>query len=51
VEDFLRERALVAEGPGPGVLELLVTDLPKSFADVASRFLGEAVPRVTQIDL
>ena len=51
VEDFLRERALVAEGAGPGRLELLVTDLPKSFADVASRFLGEAVPRVTQIDL
>jgi glutamate racemase len=32
-------------------LELLVTDLPKSFAEVASRFLGEAVPEVHQIDL
>jgi glutamate racemase len=51
VEDFLRERGLLAKGTRPGRLELLVTDLPKSFADVASRFLGEAVPHVTQIDL
>ncbi len=32
-------------------LDFLVTDLPKSFAAVASRFLGEAVPEVHQIDL
>jgi glutamate racemase len=32
-------------------LEVLVTDRPASFADVASRFLGERVPEVFQIDL
>jgi len=41
----------VATRSGNGQLDLLVTDLPKSFADVAARFLGEAVPHVTQIDL
>lgn len=43
-------------GPLPGArLELLVTDLPSSFAVVAERFLGEALgaelPDVHQIDL
>jgi glutamate racemase len=51
VEDFLSERGSIAEGAKPGRLELLVTDLPASFAEVASRFLGEPVPRVQQIDL
>ncbi len=51
VAAFLKDRGLLAEGSGKGELELLVTDLPKTFADVASRFLGEAVPRVKQIDL
>jgi len=51
VAAFLKDRGLLAEGSGKGDLELLVTDLPKTFADVASRFLGEAVPRVKQIDL
>jgi glutamate racemase len=51
VAAFLREREAAADGPEPGTLELLVTDLPKSFADVARRFLGESVPQVTQIDL
>jgi glutamate racemase len=32
-------------------LELYVTDLPASFADVASRFLGAGTPRVRQVDL
>jgi glutamate racemase len=32
-------------------LELLVTDLPASFGEVASRFLGAGTPRVSQIDL
>lgn len=48
---FLRERGLGAERNGAGSLELYVTDLPKSFAEVAGRFLGHAVERVTQIDL
>jgi glutamate racemase len=51
VSTFLKDRGLLAEGSGKGDLELLVTDLPKTFSDVASRFLGEAVPRVNQIDL
>lgn len=32
-------------------LEVLVTDRPQSFADVATRFLGERAPEITQIDL
>lgn len=32
-------------------LEVLVTDRPRSFAEVASLFLGERAPEVTQIDL
>lgn len=49
--EFLAERALRSPSSGRGTLELLVTDLPKSFASVASRFLGEAVGDVEQIDL
>jgi glutamate racemase len=51
VAQFLEERKAGTSSRTPGTLELLVTDLPKSFSDVASRFLGEAVPHVTQIDL
>jgi glutamate racemase len=32
-------------------LELLVTDLPKSFAQMAEQMLGTAAPQVTQVDL
>jgi hypothetical protein len=32
-------------------VDLLVTDMPRSFADVASRFLGAALPEVEQVDL
>lgn len=48
---FLAERGLSTARQGPGSLELLVTDLPKSFAHVARRFLGEEVGSVEQIDL
>jgi glutamate racemase len=54
VASFLAERGQAAgpsEGGGRGSLELLVTDLPKSFASVAERFLGEAAGDVHQIDL
>jgi glutamate racemase len=51
VGGFLEDRHLLADGAERGDLELLVTDLPKTFSEVASRFLGEAVPRVRQIDL
>ncbi len=48
---FLAERGLASPAGGRGSLELLVTDVPKSFAAVASRFLGEPVGDVEQIDL
>lgn len=48
---FLDEREQSALREAPGALDLYVTDLPKSFTDVAARFLGEHAPRVTQIDL
>ena len=51
VATFLAERELVAQRAEPGKLDLLVTDVPKSFRDVASRFLGEPVGEVHQIDL
>jgi glutamate racemase len=51
VAEFLSGRSLLANGSREGSLELLVTDLPKSFSDVATRFLGQAAERVTQIDL
>jgi len=51
VAAFLAERRLLATRTGAGSLELLVTDLPKSFADVASRFLGHEVDVVHAIDL
>lgn len=51
VAAFLHERGVASEATTPGRLDLLVTDLPQSFSDVAGRFLGEAVPHVTQIDL
>ncbi len=38
--------------PAPGTeLELLVTDLPKSFAAMAEQMLGTSAPQVTQVDL
>jgi len=51
VADFLQQRGADARDSEQGQLDLLVTDLPKSFSDVASRFLGEQVPTVTQVDL
>ncbi len=51
VGEFLAERGLSATRAERGKLDLLVTDVPKSFREVASRFLGEAVDEVHQIDL
>lgn len=51
VGTFLAERGLTRSGTAEGSLELLVTDLPKSFASVASRFLGREVNDVHPIDL
>lgn len=44
--------APAASAPASGhELELLVTDLPKSFAAMAEQMLGTAAPHVTQVDL
>ena len=46
---FLAARGLARKGTGD--VQLLVTDLPRAFAEVASRFLGEQVADVEQVDL
>jgi glutamate racemase len=49
---FLETRGLLRATPQPrGALRLFVTDVPKTFADVARRFLGENVPDPEQVDL
>ncbi len=48
---FLGDRGLASERSEAGSLELLVTDLPASFAAVASRFLGHEVDEVSLVDL
>ncbi len=50
-QTFLRERALARDASARGGLSLAVTDLPKTFADVARRFLGEDARAVEQVDL
>lgn len=51
VRTFLESRGGARKGPGEGRVELLVTDVPKSFTEVAGRFLGTAVPAVEQVNL
>lgn len=51
VATFLAERDQGAQRTRRGSLELMVTDLPKSFSTVAERFLGEPIGEVKQIDL
>ncbi len=53
LREVLADRSLATTRPGPGSLEMLVTDLPDRFAEVASRFLGEEVTgeMITQVDL
>ena len=48
---FLNARGLAKSDGAPGKLSLAVTDLPKSFSDVARRFLGEDAREVEQVDL
>ena len=50
VKAFLQARGLARVG-SQGSVELLVTDIPRTFAEVAARFLGDAVGEVEQIDL
>jgi len=49
VKAFLKERDLVKHGTGS--VRLLVTDVPRTFQEVAGRFLGGAVGEVEQVDL
>jgi glutamate racemase len=54
VAAFLAERGHAARRAERGKLDLFVTDLPKSFAGVAARFLGEGIDAardVEQVDL
>lgn len=51
VARFLSERGLDAPATPGARLEVLVTDLPGGFAEVAGRFLGEELTDVRQIDL
>ena len=52
VREFLTTRGLTREAAGgPGHVKLVVTDMPRSFAEVASRFLGDVVGDVEQVDL
>jgi len=51
VGDFLRARGLTRESEERGSIRLLVTDAPKSFEQVAGRFLGDVVQNVELIDL
>jgi glutamate racemase len=49
--EFLTTRGLHRTTEDGGRIELLVTDVPKTFETVAARFLGMALPRVEQVDL
>lgn len=52
VQAFLKSRDLLRPNGGDTpLLHLAVTDMPKSFGEVAVRFLGSAVDDVEQIDL
>jgi glutamate racemase len=51
VREFLIERGLEHPGTALGGLELLVTDVPRTFEEMARRFLGGELPDVEQVDL
>jgi glutamate racemase len=50
IRAFLADRAMARDG-ATGRLDVLVTDMPRSFADVAGRFLGTPIEHVESIDL
>lgn len=50
-EQIRAGRIIERKSQGPRVLEVLVTDLPASFKNVAESFLGQPLPKVTQIDI
>jgi len=49
--EFLQTRGLDRTTEDGGGIELRVTDIPRTFEAVASRFLGMALPAVEQVDL
>jgi glutamate racemase len=49
VRTFLETRGLARSGTGD--VHLLVTDVPRAFREMATRFLGDAVTEVEQVDL
>lgn len=51
VRAFLHDRGLAKGRSDGGRVELLVTDLPQSFREQATRFLGEDAEEVHQVDL
>ena len=51
VQAFLSQHELANEPDHEGKLQILVTDMPASFEKVASRFLGEALGNVEQVDI
>ncbi len=51
VHAFLHGRGLARESTAAGRLHLAVTDIPKTFAEVARRFLGQDARDVEQVDL
>jgi glutamate racemase len=48
---FLESRGLTHQGKAQGWVQLLVTDVPRTFRQTATRFLGGEVGEVEQIDL
>ncbi|HEY1692432.1 MAG TPA: glutamate racemase [Polyangiaceae bacterium] len=50
VRAFLESRGMARTGDGGGV-QMLVTDVPRTFGEVATRFLGSEVGEVEQVDL
>jgi len=54
VQVWINDEKIASAATEPAVgseLELLVTDLPKSFAAMAEQMLGTSAPHVTQVDL
>jgi glutamate racemase len=52
VKAFLQSRGLARERTvGAGSVRLLVTDVPRTFRETATRFLGDDVGEVEQVDL
>jgi glutamate racemase len=51
VRTFLDARQLTREGTTEGAVHLLATDMPRSFGEMAARFLGAVATDAEQVDL